>query len=48
MEKLERIQQIKKKRPGYGEILDFYQMVKEERDRVKASLKIKPIKLRKE
>jgi len=48
LEKLERIQQIKKKRPGYGEILDFYQMVKEERDRVKASLKIKPIKLRKE
>lgn len=49
MEKLrERVQQLKKKRPGYGEILDFYQMVKEERDRVKASLKIKPIKLRKE
>jgi FdhE protein len=49
LEKLrERVQQLKKKRPGYGEILDFYQMVKEERDRVKASLKIKPIKLRKE
>ena len=49
LEKLrERIQQIKKKRPGYGEILDFYQKVKEAQDKVKASLKIDPIKLKKE
>ena len=49
MEKLkERIQQIKKKRPGYGEILDFYQKVKKAQDESKASLKIEPIKLRKE
>ncbi len=44
----ERIQQIKKKRPGYGEILDFYQKVKEAQDKVKASLRIDPIKLRRE
>jgi FdhE protein len=49
LEKLkERIQQIKKKRPGYGEILDFYQKVKEAQNKVKASLKINPIKLKKE
>jgi FdhE protein len=49
LEKLkERIQQLKKKRPGYGEILDFYQKVKEAQDKSKASLKIEPIKLRKE
>jgi FdhE protein len=49
LEKLkDRIQQIKKKRPGYGEILDFYQKVKEAQDQVKASLKIDPIRLKKE
>ena len=49
MEKLRaRVQQLKKKRPGYGEILDFYQKVKEAQDKVKASLKIGPIKLKKE
>ena len=49
LEKLKkRIQQIKKKRPGYGEILDFYQKVKEAQDQVKASLKIDPIRLKKE
>jgi FdhE protein len=49
LEKLkERIQQIKKKRPGYGEILNFYQKVREAQDKGKASLKIKPIQLRKE
>jgi FdhE protein len=49
LEKLkERIQQIKKKRPGYKEILDFYQKVREAQDKTKASLNIKPIKLRKE
>ncbi len=49
MEKLkERIQQIKKKRPGYREILDFYQKVKEAQANVKSSLKIDPIHLKKE
>lgn len=44
----ERIQQIKKKRPGYGKILDFYQEVKEAQANVKASLEIDPIHLKKE
>jgi FdhE protein len=49
LEKLrKRIQQLKKKRSGYGDILDFYQKVKEAQDKVKAFLKIKPIQLRKE
>jgi len=49
LEKLKaRIQQLKKKRPGYGKILDFYLKVKEAQDKSKASLKIEPIKLRKE
>jgi len=49
LEKLrERVQQIKKKRPGYGEILGFYQKVREAQNKVKTSLKIKSIKLRKE
>jgi len=42
------IQQIKKKRPGYGKMLDFYQKVKEAQDKAKASLKIGPIHLKKE
>jgi FdhE protein len=48
LEKLEdRIQQIKKKRPGYVEILEFYQKVKEAQDKIKASLRTAPIKLKK-
>ena len=43
-----RVQQLKRKRPGYGGILDFYQKVKEAQDKVKPSLKIDPIKLKKE
>jgi FdhE protein len=43
-----RVQQLQKKRPGYGEILDFYERVKEAQDKVKASVKIDPIKLKKE
>ena len=43
-----RIQQLKQRRPGYKDILDFYQKVKETQDRTKASLKIDPIKLKKE
>ena len=49
MEKLRmRIEQIKKKRPGYGKILDFYQSVKEAQEKVKASLKIDSIQPGKE
>ena len=49
LEKLKaRIEQLKKKRPAYGEVLDFYQRVKEAQDRIKASLQIDPIHLRKE
>ena len=49
MEKLKkRIEQLKKKRPGYGEILDFYQKVREEQEKIRASLIIEPILLKKE
>jgi len=49
LEKLKkRIRQIKRKRAGYGEILDFYQKVKEEQEKIKASLKLEPIHLKKE
>ena len=44
----ERVQQLKGKRPGYGEILDFYSKVRELQDESKSSLKIGPIKLEKE
>jgi FdhE protein len=44
----ERIQQLKKKRPGYGEILDFYLKVREEQNRIKSILKIEPIPLKRE
>jgi FdhE protein len=42
-----RIQQIKKKRPGYGAMLDFYLKVRETEEKAKAVLKIEPIRLRK-
>jgi FdhE protein len=49
LEKLnERIQQIKKKRPGYEKILDFYQSVKEAQQKAKASLRIASIPLKEE
>lgn len=49
MEKLkQRIQQLKKKRPGYREILNFYRKVREEQEKIKASLKLKPIHIKKE
>ncbi len=49
LEKLKkRIQQLKKKRPGYGEILDFYLKVREAQNSSRASLRIAPIKLRQE
>jgi FdhE protein len=43
-----RVQKIKKKRPAYGQILDFYQKVREKQEKVKASLTIGPIRLKKE
>jgi FdhE protein len=43
-----RIQQLKKKRPGYKEILSFYQKAKEKQEKTKSSLKIKPLSLKKE
>lgn len=43
-----RIQQVKKKRPGYKEMLDFYQKVREEQEKVRTSLTIEPIQLKKE
>jgi FdhE protein len=49
LEKLKkRIQQLKKKRPGYKEILNFYQKIREEQEKVKPSLDIKPILFKKE
>lgn len=49
MEKLKkRIQQLKRKRSGYGEILNFYQKVREEQEKIKVSLRVKPIQLKKE
>jgi FdhE protein len=44
----ERARQLKEKRPGYGEILDFYVKVKEAQVASRASLKMDPIKLKKE
>lgn len=49
LEKLKkRIQQLKKKRPGYKEILNFYQKIREEQEKIKVSLKLEPIILKKE
>ena len=49
LEKLKkRIQKIKKRRPGYKEILKFYQKLKEEQEKTKASLKVEPILMKKE
>lgn len=39
---------MKKKRPAYKEILSFYQKVREEQEKSKSSMKIKPIPLKKE
>lgn len=43
----QRAQQLKEKRPGYREILDFYVRVKEAQVASRASLKIDPVKLKK-
>jgi FdhE protein len=42
-----RIQQIKKKRPGYGAMLDFYLKVRETQKKTKAALRVDPIRLKK-
>lgn len=43
-----RIQQLKKKRPGYEEILSFYQKIREKQAEVQSSLNLPPLSLRKE
>jgi FdhE protein len=43
-----RIRQIKKKRPGYEAMLDFYLKIKEEQKKIRPSLTLQPIILRKE
>lgn len=49
LEKLrERIQEIKKRRPGYGELLDFYLKVREAQEESKSSLTVDRIQLNKE
>lgn len=48
MELKNRIEQIKKKRPGYGVILDFYRKIREAQHDARASLTIDPIKLKPE
>ncbi len=48
MEYLERrIQQLKKKRPVYREMLDFYQKVRAQESEAKASLRLDPLPLKK-
>jgi FdhE protein len=42
----ERAQQLKEKRPGYGQILDFYVKVKEAQIKAKASVRMSPITLK--
>jgi FdhE protein len=44
----DRIRQIKKKRPGYERILDFYQTVREAQEKAKASLKMDFMQIKKE
>ncbi len=41
-----RIRQLKEKRPGYADILDFYEKVKEAQENTKASLTVAPIQLK--
>lgn len=49
MENLKRrIHQIEKKRPGYKEMLRFYERIKREQGKVKSSLNLSPLSLRKE
>ncbi len=43
-----RIQHLKKKRPGYKEILNFYLKVKKAQEKIKPSLKLQPLQIKKE
>ncbi len=43
-----RIQQLQKKRPGYKEILHFYERIKREQRKIQSSLHLKPLSLGKE
>ncbi|OGP68279.1 MAG: hypothetical protein A2169_02445 [Deltaproteobacteria bacterium RBG_13_47_9] len=43
-----RVQQHKKKRPGYGEVIDFFQKVGEAQEEVKPGLNVDPIQIKKE
>ena len=43
-----RIEEIRRKRPGYGPMLDFYQKIREAQERIKPSLKEKPIPFKRE
>jgi FdhE protein len=48
LEKLkDRIERLKKNRPGYGEVLDFYLKIREDQERVKGSLRMESISLKK-
>ena len=44
----ERIKELKGKRPAYGPMLDLYQKIREEQERVRASLEVESIHLKKE
>ena len=44
----ERIEEIKRKRPGYGPMLDFYQKIREAQERIKPSLKEKTVLFKRE
>jgi FdhE protein len=44
----ERIEQIKKRRPAYGPLLDFYQEIRTKQHEVKTSLRVEPLVLKKE
>src|SRR4030043_61117 len=44
----DRIERLKKKRPGYGEVLDFYLKVREDQERIKGSLRMESISLKKD
>jgi FdhE protein len=43
-----RIRQLKEKRPGYADILDFYEKVKEAQENTKASLTVAPVQPKEE
>jgi FdhE protein len=44
----ERARQLKEKRPGYGAVLDFYVLVRESQATSKASVRVGPVKVKKD